>query len=222
MDSESGRKYKLSVRAVGVYAMPSVVCSLHSFFGRISQGCPSGTPRLLVTLSPYHIIHAMSLPHRPLSLTITALGIFLLAMWNLWRAWIIAQQSRLLEQIGVTLDPHVRLTLAVVWALAFLLLAGGLWRRRAVVRIFLPLAVLLYGGCQLLLLLFAPAPAARQGWVLQLLVYLAAGAWTAWLCLRPAHRDWWRDEKQNARGHFLPAPFTLKVVQRGQNGKSKD
>lgn len=129
----------------------------------------------------------MSAPRRPLSLTITILGIFLLAVWNLWRAWIVAQQSALLMEIGVTLDPRLRLALALAWALIFLLLTVGLWQQREVARILLPATVLLYGGYHLFLLLFTPAPAARQGWALQLLVLTAAGGWSLWVSLRTAH-----------------------------------
>lgn len=131
----------------------------------------------------------MSAPHRPLSLTITILGIFSLAAWNLWRVWIVAQQSALLVQLGVTLDPRLRLAMAIVWALVFLLLAAGLWQRRAAARIFLPIVVLLYGSYHLLLLLFTPAPAARQGWILQLLFWLTAGAWTVWVSRRSKTRN---------------------------------
>lgn len=126
----------------------------------------------------------MSAPRRPLSLTITFLGIFLLAVWNLWRAWIVAQQSALLVEIGVTLDPRLRLVLALVWGLIFLWLAVALWQRRKVARILLPATVLLYGGYHLLLLLFTPAPAARQGWALQLLFLIAAAGWSLWVSRR--------------------------------------
>lgn len=165
----------------------------------------------------------MSAPRRPLSLTITALGIFLLAMWNLWRAWIVAQQGPLLEQIGVTLDPRARLLMSLVWALVFLLMGLALWRRLAVVRVLLPVAVFFYGVYHLLLLfLFAPAPAARQGWPMQLLLLVAATAWITWICWRPAHHDLWQQGDQDAAGRYPLSPLTFKVVQRGNDGESKD
>lgn len=134
----------------------------------------------------------MSVPRRPLSLTITILGIFLLAMWNVWRALIIARQSALLQQLGVTLDPHARLAFAGFWAVVFLLLALGLWQQRRIVRHLLPPAVFLYGVVHLALWqLFAPSGAARQGWIFQLIVLIAATAWTAWVCLRQGHSDIW-------------------------------
>lgn len=134
----------------------------------------------------------MSVPRRPLSLTLTALGIFLLAMWNVWRALIIARQSPLLQQLGVTLDPYTRLALAGFWAVVFLLLALGLWQRRRVVRYLLPPAVFFYGILHLALWqFFASAPAARQGWFMQLALLIVATAWTTWVCLRQAHGDVW-------------------------------
>lgn len=134
----------------------------------------------------------MSVPRRPLSLTITAVGIFLLAMWNVWRALIIARQSALLQPLGVTLDPHLRLALAGLWAVVFLLLALGLWQRRWIVRYLLPGAVFLYGIIHLgMWLFFTLTPVARQGWFAQLILLIVATAWTTWVCLRQAHRGVW-------------------------------
>lgn len=141
----------------------------------------------------------MSVPRRPLSLTLTAVGIFLLALWNVWRVSVIARESTYLQQLGVTLDPHVRLALAGFWATVFLLLALGLWQRRWTVRYLLPLAVFLYGVTHLALWqLFASAATARQGWFLQLIISIAATTWTAWVCLRQAHREVWMHTGSNS------------------------
>ncbi len=175
----------------------------------------------------------MSVPRRPFSLTITALGIFLLAMWNLWRVWILLQQLVLLQELGATLDPRVRLVMSGIWAGAFVLLAVGLWRRRLIVRRLLPLTLSLYAGYQLaVLLIFAPAPAARQGWVAQLLFFTGAIVWAAWVCLRAAHRDYWLETGGQPPESYPLSPFTLletrglvkrrPVVDRGHNGESKD
>lgn len=178
---------------------------------------------MFVTLAPYHIIHAMSEPRRPFSLTITTVGIFLLAMWNVWRATIVAQQQGMLQELDPTLDPRVRIVLAAIWALVFFLLALALWQRRAAVRIVMPMALGLYGAAHLtLLFLAAPAPAARQGWLLQFVGLVLATGWTVWVCLRPAHRDVWLAPVQQASTTFTLSPFTVKAVQRGYDGESED
>lgn len=179
--------------------------------------------QVFVTLAPYHIIHAMSEPRRPFSLTITAVGIFLLAMWNLWRASIIAQQQAMLQELEATLDPRVRLALAIVWAVVFFLLALALWRRKSAVRVVLPLTLAVYGVMHLaLLFLTAPAPAARQGWLHPFLGLVLAIGWTVWVCLRPAHRDVWSTSVQRTSTMFALSPFTVKAVQRGYDGESED
>lgn len=165
----------------------------------------------------------MSEPRRPLSLTITAVGIFLLAMWNFWRAWMVAQQRALLQELEATLDPRMRLALALLWGIVFLSLAVGLWRRQRAVRKALPAALLCYGVMHLILLfLFAPAPAARLSWPLQVLALLLATGWTTWVCLRKAHHDVWRPTGRPSDLNFTLSPFTFKVVQRGYDGESKD
>ena len=146
----------------------------------------------------------MSVPRRPLSLKITALGIFLLAIWNLWRAKVVAQQNALLQQLGATLDPRLRLVMAVVWAVAFLLLAFGLWQRRPVVRVLLPVTIFLYGSYHLLIILFfVPSPAARQGWLAHLLVFAGATAWTFWVGLKAARLNATIQSGNDEAGHPL-------------------
>lgn len=150
----------------------------------------------------------MSAPRRPLSLIITIAGILLLAIWNLWRAAIIVRQRPLLEEIGPTLPSEIRLAMAIVWSILFVVLAVALWRRNPTLRIFLPLSVLIYGGYHLFMTIFMPAPAARQTWPLQLVALLAAIAWTGWVAgrmstgvhtLRGAS-----SEHDNARSHLIP------------------
>jgi hypothetical protein len=74
----------------------------------------------------------------------------------------------------------------------------------------------------ILLFLFAPAPAAHLSWPLQVLALLLATGWTAWVCLRKAHRDVWRATGRPTDLNFALSPFTFKVVQRGYDGESKD
>ncbi len=164
----------------------------------------------------------MSVSRRPLSDLITALGLFVLAIWNFWRASIIAQQRVYLEQIGTTLHPGVRLGLALIWALIFLALAAAVWRRRRATRILLPVAVLLYGAYQLLLLAFMPAPAARQGWPLQLLAWTAALGWVVWAGRRSVPEG--SSNRHNRPVTSTPSepPAALSAVQRGEHGKSEN
>lgn len=170
----------------------------------------------------------MSAPRRPLSLLITIVAIFLLAIWNLWRAAIILRQRPLIEEIGPTLPPEIRLVMAIVWSILFVVLAVALWRRKPTMRIFLPLSVLIYGGYHLFMTIFMPAPAARETWPLQVIALVAAVVWTGWVGKRmsTAVRTPQRvtDEHDNAHEHLMPyeSPFAFKVVQRGKHGKSKN
>lgn len=130
---------------------------------------------------------------RPRSVTILTLGGLLLGLWNLWRALTLIRQSPLLLELGVHVDPRVRLVIALFWATWFVLLAIGLWQRRATVRWLFPLSFLLYSIYHLsLLAFFMPAPAARQGWQASVVFFLSVLLWSTWVLRRPAHATYWR------------------------------
>lgn len=129
---------------------------------------------------------------RPHSVTILALGGFLLGLWNLWRAVTLVRQVALLLELGSHLDPRVRLTLSLFWALWFILLAGLVWTRRPVVQWLFPLSFLLYSVYHLALLaFFMPAAAARQGWPATAVLFLSVLLWSTWVVRRPAYAQYW-------------------------------
>lgn len=158
---------------------------------------------------------------RPFFVTITTAGVFLLGMWNAWRALILLQESNLLMQLDVTLNPFVRSTMALIWSFLFMSLAFALWRRRAIVRRVLPLSLLLYAVYHMLLLaFFIHAPAARQGWQASAALYAAAIVWTTWVVRRPAYDSYWRQAKNQSMITYPLSPFT--PIQRGDDGESKN
>ena len=135
----------------------------------------------------------MSRPHRPKSVTISIAGVFLLGMWNVWRVALLVQQRHFLRQLDVSLDPTVRLVLALLWALLFLALAVALWRRWRWARWSALVALALYTLYHLALTaFFVPAAAARQGWLASLLLGVGAIIWLSWALYRPALRSYWQ------------------------------
>jgi hypothetical protein len=162
----------------------------------------------------------MSRP-RPFFVTITSAGVFLLGIWNAWRALILLQTSQLLMQLDVTLNPFVRSTMALIWSFLFLSLAVALWQRRAIVRRLLPLSLLLYAVYHMLLLaFFVQAPAARQGWQASAVLYAAAIVWSTWVVRRSAYDSYWRQAKNQSLFTYPLSPFTS--IQRGDDGESKN
>ena len=162
----------------------------------------------------------MSRP-RPFFVTITSAGVFLLGMWNAWRALLLLQESNLLRQLDVTLNPFVRSTMALIWSCLCVSLAVALWQRRAIVRRLLPLSLLLYAAYHMLLLaFFIKAPSARQGWQASAALHVAAIVWTTWVVRRPAYHSYWRQTENQAKNTYPLSPFT--PTQRGDDGESKN
>lgn len=130
---------------------------------------------------------------RPRSVTILTLGGFLLGLWNLWRAVTLIRQVPLLLELGSVLDPRVRLTIALLWAFWFPVLAGVLWLRRPAARWLFPLSLSVYSVYHLALLaFFMPTATARQGWPATATLFLTLLLWSVWVLGRPAHRSYWR------------------------------
>jgi hypothetical protein len=128
-----------------------------------------------------------------MSVTITALGGFLLGGWNLWRALLLLRRRPLLTALEVSLDPFWRAVVALLWAGLLIVAAVALWQGRGQWRWLLPAGLALYALYQLSLLFFlAQSPLARQGWGASLFVYTLALLAALWALYRPAARPYWR------------------------------
>ena len=132
-----------------------------------------------------------TVPKRPLTVTLTLWGVFLLGVWNAGRAIAWGRQSNILLALGATPDPRLLLVIAVVWGLVFLGLALMLWQRRPFVRQAVPISLTLYAIYRLsLLLFFAQVPLNRQGWLLYSMVYLAVIVFTQWALNRASAQSY--------------------------------
>ena len=81
---------------------------------------------------------------RPLSVTLVALGVFLLGIVNGWRAIVIFRQRGLLLDLGATLDPALIAAAAVVWSLLLIGAAMTIYRRWPASRWITPILLALY------------------------------------------------------------------------------
>jgi hypothetical protein len=130
---------------------------------------------------------------RPVSVTLTAVLIFTLALINVWRFVALSGQLTLLLELGGSIDPRWRMGLALVWAVLLLDTAAAIWRRRARSRTVAPLILFLYATYELnLLAWFVQSPVARQGWLADLLFYLLAIGWSSWALNRTAARSYFK------------------------------
>ena len=134
-----------------------------------------------------------TVPKRPLTVTLTLWGVFLLGVWNAVRAIAWARQSSILLALGATPDPRLQLAVAVVWTLVFLGLAVALWRNRPFVRRAVPVFLTLYAVYRLSLpLFFTQVPLNCQGWFVRLLIYLAAIMYAQWALNRAGAKSSFR------------------------------
>ena len=131
--------------------------------------------------------------NRPRRVTITALGVFLLGVWNGWRAVTLAQQNELLLGLALRPDPRVRLALALMWAVFFCTLAIGIVRRQRWTRPAGFVSILLYALYNLILLVgFVQSAVVRQAWPAWLLLYVAALLFVAWSFYGPGSGTYWQ------------------------------
>jgi hypothetical protein len=92
--------------------------------------------------------------NRPLSVTLLTWGVFLLGLVNVWRAVALFKQSNLLLDLGVSLDPRLRMFVAIIWALVFISISLSIWRRWKAARFLTPILLILYAVYQLGLVRF--------------------------------------------------------------------
>jgi hypothetical protein len=131
---------------------------------------------------------------RPLSVTISGIGVFLFGLVNAWRALALFNQADLLLELDVAVDPRLRAVIAGGWALLFLGAVVALWRRQPASRLAVPLLLGVYALYEMGLLLFlVQSPVARQGWPADTLFYATLIILAAWLLNRRVVRSYFRD-----------------------------
>jgi hypothetical protein len=136
-------------------------------------------------------------PGRPRSVTIAALGFVLMGLANAWRAAGLFRQSGLLLNLGVDLDPRLRLLLSLLWAIVLLGAGAVIWMGRPVVRLLAPVLVLIYAAYNLALLwLFTQADVARREQLVAGLFYLATFLFVTWALNRGAARLYFNRVKE--------------------------
>jgi len=128
---------------------------------------------------------------RPLSVTITLLGVMLFGVWNAAKAFSMAQQLSLLLALNIRPDPRLLLVISVSWLVLFFGSAIALWRRRSLTRWLIPLLLLLYALYELVLQgLFVPIPISGQSWLLRFLLYDGVILFALWALNRSKVRSY--------------------------------
>jgi len=118
---------------------------------------------------------------RPFFVTLIMWGVLLLGGWNALRVAALLHQNNLLQEQALLPDLRVQIGAAVVWAILFVGLAGGVWRKRPFTRYAVPLTLLLYGAYELSTLLLYAHPLTRwQNWPTNTLFYITITLFTAW------------------------------------------
>lgn len=130
---------------------------------------------------------------RPFSVTLVIWGVFILGLANAWRALALYRQSDLLLELGVSLDPRIRLFLALIWAAVFVTSAISIWRRWASARFLTPTLILLYSIYELgITSLFALSSGSLNGLPANLAMVVVAVIFSAWSLNRKAARQYFQ------------------------------
>lgn len=101
------------------------------------------------------------------------------------------RQSDLLLGLGVSLDPRLRLLLALIWAAVFVSLAISLWRRWTTARLLAPALILFYSIYELgISSIFAVSAESLSGLPANLAIAGAAISFSVWALNRKAARQY--------------------------------
>ena len=130
-------------------------------------------------------------PTRPRSVTFISAGVLLLGLVDIYRAVVLFQQVDIQLELGVSVDPRLRMVIALIWAAVFIALAIALWIRMEWTRILVPASLLLYAIYSVALVaLFAGSEYARDSQYVTVLFYGIVIAYTAWALNRGAARQY--------------------------------
>lgn len=145
-------------------------------------------------------------PSRPRSVTLIAVGVLLLGLVNIYRALILYQQTDLQLGLGVSLDPRVRMVIAVIWSIVLIALAAALWIRKPLTRLLVPLLLLVYAIYRLALIgIFAKSVYVRESQIVTVVLYGLAIAFTSWALNRKAVRGYFEKGKVDQDIHSGPS-----------------
>jgi len=132
---------------------------------------------------------------RPRSVTYTAYGVFIVGVVNGWRAYALGQQTPLLLTFAPTLDPRLRLVVALIIAVISVWLAAALWRKHSFTRRAIPMFILVCALYRMVLLAtWVQSPVARQGWFSEMVLYAAAVLFTTWALNRRASQPYFSNQ----------------------------
>ena len=144
----------------------------------------------------------MSVPtrtHRPRIVTLLILGVFLFGIWNAGQALAIAKESRLMLALDVTLDPRIRMGMALAWTVMFGGLAVAMWQKRPFAQRALPLLLTVYALTELIRqLLFVQVVHTQQVWLTGIF-YLILLIICRWSLKRPFAQTYFGKTDSNAQ-----------------------
>lgn len=128
---------------------------------------------------------------RPRSVTLVAIGVLLLGLVNIIRAVSLYRLTDLQLELGVNLDPRLRMILSIIWAVVLVVLALFLWLRKPLTRIVVPLMLAIYAVYRLAIIgIFAQSEYARSNQLVTVILYCGVILFTIWALNRRASRSY--------------------------------
>ncbi|MCA9971744.1 MAG: hypothetical protein KC425_16075 [Anaerolineales bacterium] len=126
-------------------------------------------------------------PARPLAVTLTLWGVFLVGGWHAARALALLAQQPAAAALAVHPAPGSRLALAVAWAVLFGGCGVALWRKRPFTRRLIPILSALQALVDVgLLILFGQSPLNQARWLWTASLFLGWVLFCTWALNRPA------------------------------------
>ena len=120
-----------------------------------------------------------------------------------------SRQSDLQLELGVTLDPRLRMILAILWAITLLSMAIVLWSRKPISRVAIPVLLTLYAVYRLAIVgIFAESEYARGSQITTAILYSGAILFTIWALNRKTARKYFAD-LQDGQGNDSSPPISV-------------
>jgi len=143
---------------------------------------------------------------RPKSVILVAIGVLLLGLVNIVRAISLYRLSDLQLELGVSLDPRLRVILSIIWVVILIILVIVLWMRKPIARIVVPVILTAYAIYRLAIIgIFAQSEYARSNQLVTIILYSGVILFAIWALNRRASRKYFTEDLEGRRIDSRPS-----------------
>ena len=143
---------------------------------------------------------------RQRSVILVVIGVLTLGLVNIVRAVSLYRLSDLQLELGVSLDPRLRMILSIIWAAILIASAIVIWMRKPRTRIVVPVILAVYAIYRLAIIgIYAQSEYARSNQLVTVVLYSGVILFAVWALNRRASRKYFTEDLEGRKTDSRPS-----------------